>query len=86
MIRAAGDGGAACRDADIDLVERYRPFAEPVGQVDPRCLPPTLVQMMFLMVWWVNPLEEKSSGAARLEGVAAIALAAQVATHLEAVR
>jgi hypothetical protein len=48
--------------------------------------PPTLVQMMFLMVWWVNPLEEKSSGAARFEGVAAIALAAQVATHLEAVR
>jgi hypothetical protein len=39
---------------------------------------------MFLIVWSANPAEEKSSGAARLAGVAAIALAAQVATHLEA--
>jgi hypothetical protein len=84
VIRAGGDGGAAGRDADIDLAERDRPGAEPVGQVDPRCLPPTLVQTMSLMVWWVNPAEEKSSGAASLAGVAAIALAAQVAAHFGA--
>src|SRR5579875_4205406 len=47
--------------------------------------PPTLVHTMSLTVWLSNPAEEQSSGAARLGGVAAIALAAQVATHLAAV-
>jgi hypothetical protein len=47
--------------------------------------PPTLVQTMSLIVWSSNPEAEKSSGPVRLAGVAAIALAAQVPTHLQAV-
>ena len=85
MTGAGDDERAARRDADVHLAERDRLRAELIGQRDPGRLSPALVQTMSLMVWSSNPAAEKSSGAASLDGAAAIGLAAQVATHWQAV-